>query len=71
MKWTIIALFVLAGALFVIGKWTRIVGRSVDEKAGSDIPYLLGALLLVLAVLLLAGWAIVRLLFSGGKDQGI
>jgi len=70
MKWVIITLFVLACALFAIGKWTRIVGRSVDEKAGADIPYLLGAFLLVLAVLLLAGWAVVHLLFSRGRDRG-
>jgi hypothetical protein len=63
MKWIVITLFVLAGLLFAIGKWTRMSGRSADERAGSDIPYLLGALLLTLNVCLLVAWAIMHLIF--------
>ena len=64
MKWLVIGLFVLAAALFALGRWTRVSGRSPDEKAGSDIPYLLGMVVLVLAILLLAGWAVVHLFLS-------
>jgi flagellar biogenesis protein FliO len=46
-----------------VGKWTRVSGRSPDERAGSDIPYLLAALLTALAVILLVAWAIVNLFF--------
>ena len=63
MKWIVIALFLVASLLFAIGKWTRMSGRSADERAGSDIPYLLGAILLAFDVLLLAGWALVHLIF--------
>ena len=64
MKWIVLVLFVLAALLFGWGRWVRMSGRSADERAGSDMPYLLGAVLLVLAVLLLAGWALLRLVFS-------
>lgn len=63
MKWMVVVLFLLAVLLFAVGKWTRMAGRSADERAGSDIPYLLAALLIVLAVVLLAAWAIVKLFF--------
>ena len=64
MKWLVIALFIFAAAMFALGKWTRISGRSPDEKAGSDIPYLLGAAAFVLAILLLAGWGFWYLVLS-------
>lgn len=64
MKWLVIGLFVLAALLFALGRWTRVTGRSPDERAGSDIPYLLGAIVLVLDIILLAGWAFVHLVLS-------
>lgn len=64
MTWTVIVLFALAFALIAWGRWTRVSGRSADERAGSDLPYLLGAALLVIDVLLLAGWALARLFFA-------
>lgn len=64
MKWLVIGLFVLAAVLFGFGRGTRIWGRSPDEKAGSDIPYLLGAAAFVLAILLLAGWAFWHLVLT-------
>jgi hypothetical protein len=63
MKWIVLALFVVACLFFAVGRWTRITGRSADERAGSDIAYLIGAVLLVLDVLLLVGWAIAHLFF--------
>jgi hypothetical protein len=58
MRWIVLVLAVLACVLFAVGKWTRMSGRSPDERAGSDIPYLLGALLLVICLFLLAGWGL-------------
>ena len=63
MKWITIGLLLAATVLFAVGKWTRVVGRSADERAGSDIPYLLGGVLLAIDILLLAGWAVVYLIF--------
>ncbi len=64
MKWIVISLLVLASALFAVGKWTRIVGRSADERAGSDIPYLLAGFLLAIDIVLVVGWAVGRLIFA-------
>jgi len=63
MKWIVLALFAVACVFFAIGRWTRVSGRSADERAGSDIPYLIGGFLLALDVLLLVGWAIAHLFF--------
>jgi uncharacterized protein HemY len=63
MKWIVVILFLFAVLLFAVGKWTRVSGRSPDERAGSDIPYLLAALLTALAVILLVAWAIANLFF--------
>lgn len=62
MKWIVVILVLLAVLLFGVGKWTRISGHSADERAGSDIPYLLATLLIALVVILLVAWA-VRMLF--------
>lgn len=62
MTWILAGLLVLAGLLSGIGVWTRRVGRSADERAGADIPFLLAGLLLALDILLLAGWAVARLI---------
>lgn len=64
MKWLVIALFLVAAAMFAVGKWTRLSGRSPDEKAGSDIPYLVGMTAFVLAILLLAAWAFWHLVLT-------
>jgi hypothetical protein len=64
MQWLVIGLFVLAAVLFAVGRSTRVSGRSPDEKAGSDIPYVLGMVVLALNVALLVGWALVHLFFS-------
>jgi hypothetical protein len=61
MRWAVIVLFLLAIVHFAWGRWVRVSGRSADERAGSDLPYLLGAAFLALGVLLLIGWALVRL----------
>jgi len=64
MKWIVLALAVVACVLFAIGKWTSASSESPDERAGADVPYFLSALALVVCVCLLAGWAVVHLLFS-------
>ncbi len=64
MKWIVAIVAVAALALFGWGRWTRAKGRSPDERAGADMLYLTGAALLVGDVLLLAGWAVARLVFS-------
>ena len=63
MKWIVIALFVVALLLFAVGKWQRIIGQSPDEKAGSDLFYLLGMVLIVVDVLVLVVWACAQLFF--------
>ncbi len=64
MKWIVVAVAAAALALFVWGRRTRAKGRSPDERAGADILYLAAAALLACDILLLAGWAVVRLIFS-------
>jgi hypothetical protein len=64
MKWTVIVLLALAALHFAWGRWVRVSGRSADERAGSDLPYLLGGVFLSLGVLLLVGWAVMRLFFA-------
>jgi hypothetical protein len=64
MKWTVIVLLALAILHFAWGRWVRVSGRSADERAGSDLPYLLGSVFLSLGVLLLVGWAVMRLFFA-------
>lgn len=63
MKWIIVILVLLSLLLFGVGKWTRVSGRSADERAGSDIPYLLAMLLMALVVILLVAWAVENLFF--------
>jgi uncharacterized protein HemY len=63
MKWLVVILVLLAVALLTVGRLTRISGHSADERAGSDIAYLLAVLPIALAVLLLVAWAVVNLFF--------
>ncbi len=63
MKWIVVVLVLAAILLFALGRWTRVTGQSPDERAGSDIPYLLATLLVALTVILLVGWAIANLFF--------
>lgn len=63
MKWLVVTLLLLAAVLLAAGRWTRVSGHSADERAGSDLAYLLAMLLIALAVMLLVAWAVVNLFF--------
>ena len=63
MKWLVVMLLLLAAVLLAVGRWTRVAGHSADERAGSDLAYLLAMLLIALAVVLLVAWAVVNLFF--------
>jgi hypothetical protein len=64
VKWIVLTLFALAALLFGVGTWTRIVGRSADERGDAGLPFLLGAIVLAIDILLIVGWAVVRLFFA-------
>jgi hypothetical protein len=65
MKWIVISLFALAVGLFGVGLWTRFTGRSADERAGADVPFLLAGLLLAIDAVLVVGWAVGRFILAG------
>lgn len=62
MKWIVISLFALASVLFAVGKWTRIVGRSADERGGAAVFYVFAAVLLGVDIVLVVGWAVSQLI---------
>jgi hypothetical protein len=64
LKWIVISLLVLASLLFSVGAWTRIVGRSADERVGSAIPYMVAVVLLAIDIVFIVGWAVGRLIFA-------
>jgi hypothetical protein len=64
LKWIVISLFALACVLFAAGLWTRLAGRSADERAGAAFPFMLAGLLLSIDAVLVVGWAVGRLIFA-------
>lgn len=63
MKYLIVGIFLLTGLCFALGKWTKMVGRSGDERAGSVLPYVLATLFGITGLCLLAGLSVAHLFF--------
>lgn len=60
MKWAILSLLLVSGALFVMAEIVEHAGRSADEKIAAVIPGIPAVLCLAAAVALTLAWALVR-----------
>ena len=60
MKWIILGLLVIAAILFVLGWIGEATGRSADESVVGAFYFLAGIAVVVIAIVIGGGWALVR-----------
>lgn len=57
---TIAVIFAIAAAMWLLGAYYDAAGRSVDEKLGSILPFMIGLLLFIVDIVLFVIWLVRR-----------